>query len=39
MLENTNLDAIAKYLNKVQLDKTGLKRFNSLRKLVGNSVI
>lgn len=39
MLESTDLDAIAKYLNKVQLDKTGLKRFNSLRKLVGNSVI
>lgn len=39
MLESTDLDAIAKYLNKVQLDETGLKRFNSLRKLVGNSVI
>lgn len=39
MLKSTNLDAIAKYLNKVQLDETGLKRFNSLRKLVGNSVI
>ena len=39
MVESTNLGAIAKYLNKVQLDETGLKKFNSLRKLVGNSVI
>ena len=39
MIESTNLGAIAKYLNKVHLDETGLKRFNSLRKLVGNSVI
>lgn len=39
MIESTNLGAIAKYLNKVNLDETGLKRFNSLRKLVGNSVI
>lgn len=39
MIESTNLGSIAKYLNKVNLDETGLKRFNSLRKLVGNSVI
>lgn len=39
MIESINLGAIAKYLNKVQLDETGLKIFNFLRKLAGNSVI
>ncbi|ETJ35123.1 RNA-directed DNA polymerase Reverse transcriptase, partial [human gut metagenome] len=36
---STNLDTIAKYLNVLSLDKKGLKKINSLRKLVGNSVI
>ncbi|MGL6107451.1 HNH endonuclease signature motif containing protein [Romboutsia sp.] len=36
---STDLGTIAKYLNTMNLDKKGLKRVNSLRKLVGNSVI
>lgn len=39
IVHSTNLDTIAKYLNALDLDKDGLKRVNSLRKLVGNSVI
>lgn len=39
IVHSTNLDTIAKYLNALGLDKDGLKRVNSLRKLVGNSVI
>lgn len=39
IVHSTNLDTIAKYLNALNLDKDGLKRVNSLRKLVGNSVI
>lgn len=39
VVHSTNLDTIAKYLNDLDLDKDGLKRVNSLRKLVGNSVI
>lgn len=39
LIHSTNLDTIAKYLNVLSLDKKGLKKVNSLRKLVGNSVI
>ncbi|MGG7199094.1 group II intron reverse transcriptase/maturase [Clostridium butyricum] len=39
LIHSTNLDTIAKYLNVLNLDKQGLKKVNSLRKLVGNSVI
>lgn len=39
LIHSTNLDTIAKYLNILNLDKRGLKKVNSLRKLVGNSVI
>ncbi|MGL5716813.1 MAG: group II intron reverse transcriptase/maturase, partial [Paraclostridium sp.] len=39
LIHSTNLGAIAKYLNNMNLDKKGLDRVNSLRKLVGNSVI
>ncbi|MGL5348696.1 MAG: group II intron reverse transcriptase/maturase [Peptostreptococcaceae bacterium] len=39
LIYSTDLGAIAKYLNKMNLDKKGLDRVNSLRKLVGNSVI
>lgn len=38
-IHSTNLDTIAKYLNVLNLDDKGLKKVNSLRKLVGNSVI
>lgn len=33
------VETINKYLKLINIDKTGLKRLNSLRKLVGNSVI
>ncbi|MEG0672330.1 MAG: group II intron reverse transcriptase/maturase [Clostridium sp.] len=39
IIHSTDLGTIAKYLNKISLDKKGLDRVNSLRKLVGNSVI
>ena len=39
LIHSTNLDTIAKYLNVLSLDKKGLKKVNSLRKLGGNSVI
>lgn len=39
LIHSTNLDTINKYLNMVSLDNKGLKRVNSLRELVGNSVI
>jgi RNA-directed DNA polymerase len=39
VIHSTNLDTIAKYLNVLNLDNKGLKKVNSLRKLVGNSVI
>ncbi|MEG2511558.1 MAG: HNH endonuclease, partial [Bacilli bacterium] len=39
IIHSTDLGTIAKYLNKMSLDKKGLNRVNSLRKLVGNSVI
>ena len=39
VIHSINLDTIAKYLNVLNLDKQGLKKVNSLRKLVGNSVI
>ena len=39
LIHSTNLDTIAKYLNVLNLDNKGLKKVNSLRKLVGNSVI
>ncbi|WP_434798770.1 group II intron reverse transcriptase/maturase [Terrisporobacter vanillatitrophus] len=39
IIHSTDLGTIAKYLNKMSLDKKGLKRVDSLRKLVGNSVI
>ena len=39
LVHSTNLDTIAKYLNKLKLDDIGLDRVNFLRKLVGNSVI
>lgn len=35
----TQKDVINKYLNKIKIDKKGLKRLNVLRKLVGNSDI
>ncbi|WP_310806660.1 group II intron reverse transcriptase/maturase [Clostridium botulinum] len=39
LIHSTNLDTIAKYLNVLNLDNKGFKQVNSLRKLVGNSVI
>lgn len=39
IIHSTDLGTIAKYLNKISLDKKGLDKVNSLRKLVGNSVI
>ncbi|MEG2353661.1 MAG: HNH endonuclease signature motif containing protein [Clostridium sp.] len=39
LIHSTTLDTIAKYLNVLNLDKKGLGKVNSLRKLVGNSVI
>ncbi|MGL5753793.1 MAG: hypothetical protein ACRCYC_00505 [Paraclostridium sp.] len=35
----TEQDTISKYLEVLQLDEKGLKRLNTLRRLVGNSVI
>jgi group II intron reverse transcriptase/maturase len=39
LIHAENQDTIKKYLGLLSLDKKGLKRINSLRKLVGNSVI
>ena len=39
LIHSTNLDTIKRYLDLVPLDKEGLRKVNSLRKLVGNSVI
>ncbi|ALB48729.1 group II intron reverse transcriptase/maturase [Clostridium beijerinckii NRRL B-598] len=39
LIHCSRLDNIEKYLGLLSLDKIGLKRVNSLRKLVGNSVI
>jgi group II intron reverse transcriptase/maturase len=39
LIHCSRLDTIEKYLGLLSLDKIGLKRVNSLRKLVGNSVI
>lgn len=39
LIHSTNLDTIAKYLNVLNLDNKGLEKVNSLRKLVGNSVV
>ncbi|MEG2354326.1 MAG: HNH endonuclease signature motif containing protein, partial [Clostridium sp.] len=35
----TEVETIRKYMDILELDKKGIKRVNSLRKLVGNSVI
>ena len=39
LIHSTKRDTIDKYLGLLGLDEKGLKRVNSLRKLVGNSVI
>lgn len=39
LVHETVQETINKYLDLLSLDKQGLKRINSLRKLVGNSVI
>jgi Retron-type reverse transcriptase len=39
LIHSTKLETINKYLGLLSLDKRGLKRVNSLRKLVGNSDI
>lgn len=39
LIHSTKLNTIRKYLGLLGLDEKGLKRVNSLRKLVGNSVI
>jgi len=39
LIHCTEQDIISKYLGLLSLDKKGIKRVNSLRKLVGNSVI
>ena len=39
LIHSTKQDTMNKYLNKLSLDKKGINRVNSLRKLVGNSVI
>ena len=39
LIHCTKQETIEKYLGLLSLDKKGLKRVNSLRKLVGNSVI
>ena len=39
LVHSTVNKTIDKYLEKLKLDNSGLKRVNSLRKLVGNSVI
>lgn len=38
-IEGSKQETIEKYLGLLSLDTKGLKRVNSLRKLVGNSVI
>ncbi|MCD3327973.1 group II intron reverse transcriptase/maturase, partial [Clostridium botulinum D/C] len=39
LVHSTESDTINKYLSVLKLDEKGLKRLNTLRKLVGNSVI
>ncbi|MGL4760122.1 MAG: group II intron reverse transcriptase/maturase [Sarcina sp.] len=39
LVHSTEHDTINKYLEVLKLDEKGLKRLNTLRKLVGNSVI
>ncbi|PRR82642.1 group II intron reverse transcriptase/maturase [Clostridium vincentii] len=39
LIHSSKLETINKYLGLLSLDEKGLKRVNSLRKLVGNSVI
>lgn len=39
IVHSIDLGTMAKYLNILDLDKDGLEKVNSLRKLVGNSVI
>ncbi|MGL4451129.1 MAG: group II intron reverse transcriptase/maturase [Sarcina sp.] len=39
LVHATEQDTISKYLEVLKLDEKGLKRLNTLRKLVGNSVI
>ena len=39
LVHATEQDIISKYLEVLKLDEKGLKRLNTLRKLVGNSVI
>jgi len=39
LIHCTKLETINKYLGLLSLDENGIKRVNSLRKLVGNSVI
>jgi 5-methylcytosine-specific restriction endonuclease McrA len=39
LVHSTIIDTIDKYIEMLKLDEKGLKRVNSLRKLVGNSVI
>ena len=39
LIHCTKQDVIDEYLNLLSLDEKGLKRVNSLRKLVGNSII
>ncbi|MGL4655334.1 MAG: group II intron reverse transcriptase/maturase [Sarcina sp.] len=39
LVHSTEQDTLSKYLDLLKLDEKGLKRLNTLRKLVGNSVI
>lgn len=39
LVHSTEQDTLSKYLDVLKLDEKGLKRLNTLRKLVGNSVI
>jgi len=39
IVHSTQVDTINRYIEVLNLDKKGLKRVNSLRKLVGNSII
>ncbi|MGK0468937.1 hypothetical protein [Clostridium sp.] len=39
LVHATKQETINKYMDILKLDNKGLKRVNSLRKLVGNSVI
>lgn len=39
LIHSTKKDTIKKYLDMLNLDEKGLKRVNSFRKLVGNSII